>query len=302
MSTMFRYACTFIAAVVAVGCAGFEQALLPIGPSGSVSPASLLGNWTSSSSIGAGANACTNLQWRITGQQGNAVSGEFSAVCGSVAGSGTVTAQVNGNDVSYQLIGSATLAGGAPCTVSVTGTARIEGDTIRVPYAGSTCLGPAQGEEVLRRRTPEAPALPPPAGPAPAPAPGPIAPQPAPPSSAFHVEAGPTTCSRAERVVNATADEFPGLTAPRASEADAISASAELLRRMIWHLQLAGYPAGRQRNPSGAISNDKITIHCNGGWHAYDVFRDLGGVGRPTDVIFLEVFSPDTVADAGIPD
>ena len=29
---------------------------------------------------------------------------------------------------------------------------------------------------------------------------------------------------------------------------------------MIWHLHLAGFQAGRQRNPSGAISIDKLTI------------------------------------------
>jgi hypothetical protein len=302
MNPLARYACSIAVAALAGGCAGFEQALLPIAPSGAASPASLLGHWTSSSSIGAGLNSCTNLQWRITGQQGNAVSGDFSTVCGPVTASGTVSGQLNGNDVPYRLTGSATLAGGAPCPVSVSGTARLEGDSIRVPYSGSTCLGPAQGEEVLRRRVPDAPRPPSPPAPSPNPTPEPVAPPPAQPPSAFHVEAGPTTCSRAERVVNATADEFPGLTAPRASESDAVNASAELLRRMIWHLQLAGYQAGRQRNPSGAISNDKVTIHCNGVWHAYDLFRDLGGAGRPADVIFLEVFPPDPVADAGVPD
>ena len=31
---------------------------------------------------------------------------------------------------------------------------------------------------------------------------------------------------------------------------------------MIWHLRLAGFQAGRQKNPSGAISDDKLTIIC----------------------------------------
>ena len=76
----------------------------------------------------------------------------------------------------------------------------------------------------------------------------------------------------------------------------------ELLRRMIWHLQLAGYDAGRQRNPSGAISNDKLTVFINGSWHAYDCFRNLGTPGIPIDVIFLEVFPAGHVNDGGIPD
>jgi len=55
-----------------------------------------------------------------------------------------------------------------------------------------------------------------------------------------------------------------------------VAAAAELLRRAIWHLHLAGYQSGRQRNPSGAISNDKLTIAIDGAWRAYDIFMDMG--------------------------
>ena len=71
---------------------------------------------------------------------------------------------------------------------------------------------------------------------------------------------------------------------------------------MIWHLQLAGFQAGRQKNPSGAISGDKMTIFVDGAWHAFDVFRSVGTAGFATEVIFLEVFPPSTLADGGIPD
>ena len=71
---------------------------------------------------------------------------------------------------------------------------------------------------------------------------------------------------------------------------------------MIWHLQLAGFQAGRQRNPSGALSNDKLTVFADGAWHAYDVFNDLGAPGVPMKVQFWEVTPANYFADSGIPD
>jgi hypothetical protein len=298
---MKRVLLTFAAlaiALAATGCAQFEQALSTAGPSGVPSVASLHGTWTSSASIGAAASSCTNIQWKLTGQSGSAVSGEFSAVCGAYPVSGTVSGQMNGQDVPYQIAGWALLPTGN-CPYSISGTAHIEdNNTIRVPYSGSTCFGPLQGEEVLRRPVQPAPA------PAPAPSPTPV-PAPEPPAPAvnpFHIAAGPLAAWRAEQVVNATADEFPDLLSPRPTEADGIAAAQTLLRRMIWHLQLAGFQAARQRNPSGAISNDKMTIFIDGSWHGYDVFFDVGTPHQTLKVIFLEVFYADPQPDGGIPD
>lgn len=136
------------------------------------------------------------------------------------------------------------------------------------------------------------------------------APPPPPPSGgggggggnpSVHVPAGPLTEDRARDVVMATAKEFPGLTAVFDSDEGAVNAARELLLRTIWHLHLAGYDAGRQKNPSGAISDDKMTIFVNGAWHAYDIFS-LGFRGRATTVQFLEVGSPNPLAEGGIPD
>ena len=107
---------------------------------------------------------------------------------------------------------------------------------------------------------------------------------------------------RARQVVFATANEFPGLTAPRNTTDEGVAAAEQLLRRMIWHLQLAGFQAGRQRNPSGVLSNDKLTVFADGAWHAYDVFNDLGAPGVPMKVQFWEVTPPNYFADPGIPD
>ena len=99
----------------------------------------------------------------------------------------------------------------------------------------------------------------------------------------------------------ATAREFPHLTSVFGSEGEAVGAADQLLRRTIWHLQLAGYQASGQKNPSGAISSDKLTIFVNGGWHVYDVYS-LGVGGRATTVQFFEVPLPNPFARNLIPD
>jgi hypothetical protein len=116
-----------------------------------------------------------------------------------------------------------------------------------------------------------------------------------------HIEPGRATSDRARRVVFGTADEFPHLTAVFNSDGEALAAAEELLRRTIWHLQLAGFEAGRQRNPSSAISKDKMTIFADGRWGVYDVYS-LGYRGRATTVLFIEVPRPNHVPDEGIPD
>jgi len=111
-----------------------------------------------------------------------------------------------------------------------------------------------------------------------------------------HIPAGPPTAPRAEQVVSGTGREFPGLTAQGPSE----PAAEQLMLRMIWHLRLAGFQAGRQKNPSGAISGDKLSVFADGYWRAYDVVstRSAG----PLDVHFDEVFPANHVPDTGIPD
>jgi hypothetical protein len=73
-------------------------------------------------------------------------------------------------------------------------------------------------------------------------------------------------------VVFATAQEFPQLLQVFRTEDDASAAATEFLRRTIWHLQLAGYQAGRQKTSSGQISRNNLTIFIDGSWHVYKVF------------------------------
>jgi len=107
--------------------------------------------------------------------------------------------------------------------------------------------------------------------------------------------------SCAQDIVNGTAAEYPALTAVFGSDQAATDAATQLLLRIIWHLNKAGFTAGRQRNPSGIISGDKLTIFIGGSVHAYDVFS-LGFAGRATTVQFLEVFPPSYIAEGGLPD
>lgn len=146
-------------------------------------------------------------------------------------------------------------------------------------------------------RTPSPPPPPPPSpSPSPSPSPGGCG-----PNSAKHVPPGPLTEDKAREVTNATASEFPCYLAVFSTEAQALDAAETLLRRIIWHLEVYGFQADRQRNPSGLISKDKITILIGGTWRAFDIFT-LGYAGVATRMTWGEVFPADHVADSGIPD
>lgn len=148
--------------------------------------------------------------------------------------------------------------------------------------------GPWSGAAAFR--TPVAP--PPPPTPPPPPSGG---------GSVGHIPPGPLTRDGGWAVIKNTFDEFPRLHAVFSSTTEAELAAEQLLLHTIWHLQLYGFQAGRQRNPSGAISKDKLTLFIDGAWHSYDVYS-LGVAGRATTVQMLEVWPPNHVPDPGIPD
>lgn len=106
-----------------------------------------------------------------------------------------------------------------------------------------------------------------------------------------HLPAGPPTKDRAEQIVFGTGNEYPGLLAVFPTDSQAESAAEQLMLRTIWHLQLAGFQAGRQKNPSGTISKDKLTIFIDGGWHAYDIYT-LGFAGQATRITGLNEVTP----------
>ena len=111
-----------------------------------------------------------------------------------------------------------------------------------------------------------------------------------------HIPPGPPTEDRARDVVIGVGNEFQFLVRQNTDDS-----GEQLVLRMIWHLKLAGFNAGRQRNPSGLISRDKLTIVLiDGNQHTYDVYSTTGaGTG---DVHFTEVPIPNLVPDPGLPD
>lgn len=113
----------------------------------------------------------------------------------------------------------------------------------------------------------------------------------------------------AGQIVCGTANEFSALKAATVDLPTREANAVELLGRMIWHLQIpqgspaaVRFEAGRQRNPSGAISQDKLTVKINGIWRAYDVFLDYDNFTTPLVTVMNLVFPPDPVPDGGIPD
>jgi hypothetical protein len=290
------------------GC-GFEHERNVTGPSSSSSNASsdttssgngtYVGNWASQQFTIPSGTSCTNFQWTITSQSNASLAGTFTVDCsGNVTIEGNASGQLVGeNQVALTVSGTATIAGFLPCPFTLNGTGTLEDrTTLTIPYSGTTCLGPVSGTETLRKH--EEPAPPPPPPPAPEPPP----PPPPPPGNGYHVGPGPMSVARARQVLDATSAEFPWLSGPQPTQDASFNATAELLRRMIWHLQVAGYQAARQRNPSGGISKDKLTIFIDGQWHAYDVFIAVGTPGVPANINMLEVYPASPVADTGIPD
>ena len=147
MKNVFMALC--LAASAASACTGYERTST-LGPTPS-GVAGLLGNWTSSN-LTPGANACTDFKWNVTEQSGNAASGTFSATCaGDLKVAGTANGRLSGSIVTWNATATATVPGLPSCAITLTGTAALGVDSIRVPYSGDTCLGKVSGVEVLRK-------------------------------------------------------------------------------------------------------------------------------------------------------
>jgi hypothetical protein len=138
----------------------------------------LLGTWVSNEVQLPSASSCGHFQYQIASQTASSISGTFSAQCGTLNITGNASGQVNGTSVPLSISGVASMTGIPACAFSLSGTGTLEdnNNTLRIPYTGTTCLGPVHGTEVLHRPQPAS------QDPAPAPAPPP-APVPTPPPS-----------------------------------------------------------------------------------------------------------------------
>lgn len=147
-----KYALTALgfAALMTTGCLGYERETT-LGPT-STGIAALLGSWTSGSLVPQ-AGQCTDFKWDVTEQTGNSARGTFSATCaGDLRLNGTAEATVVGSLVNWSAQATASVPALASCPITLSGTAELQADSVRIPYSGTTCLGPVSGVETLRRR------------------------------------------------------------------------------------------------------------------------------------------------------
>ena len=138
------------AAVASTACFKITTSPTPITPASQL----LNGTWVTVESVpGQSINdSCTNFKWAVTEYTGSTAKGTFSARCyGNVDIAGSAQGTLSGVNITWSATATATLAGQPPCAISLSGVATLEADKIRIPYSGTTCLGPVSGTETLKR-------------------------------------------------------------------------------------------------------------------------------------------------------
>ena len=133
----------------AAGCTGFEHK----GTSGPTASGigALLGTWTSSNLIPS-QSACSDFKWNATQQTATSASGSFSASCaGDLKLTGTAQGTLSSSGITWSAQGNASALGLTSCAITLTGTAELGTDSIRIPYSGDTCLGKVSGVETMKR-------------------------------------------------------------------------------------------------------------------------------------------------------
>ena len=143
-----------VVAAVAAGCVEFSrQATSITSPSTAdlTSVSALAGTYRSITSIPS-PDSCTNFAWSVTEKTSNSAKGNFSATCqnNTLQVAGTAQGTQTGNNIAFQVNATATAAG-VSCAISLSGTAVVETNQVRVPYTGTSCFGNVSGTEILKR-------------------------------------------------------------------------------------------------------------------------------------------------------
>jgi hypothetical protein len=143
------------ASVLAAGCVQHSNMVdmpgNPTSPSGAPTGPSLIGLWTTATQ--SAGSTCQNFQFEITSQTSDAVAGTFSAMCAGYPIAGNASGTMNGNNVTINVSGAGSVSGVPVCPFQLTSNATIQdnGNTIVLPYSGTTCLGPISGSQTLHR-------------------------------------------------------------------------------------------------------------------------------------------------------
>ena len=119
---------------------------------------SLGGSWATTQSLpgasGSLNDSCVDFKWAVTQFSGTSGSGTFSATCmGNVKVTGTASASLTtATSATWSANAQGAAPGQPPCQVAISGTATLEADNrIKIPYSGTTCLGPVSGTEIIQR-------------------------------------------------------------------------------------------------------------------------------------------------------
>jgi len=154
----YMLACVAAVSIASAGCVGFDHSSSVTSPSTSTGIDALTGSWQSvqdaSGSIIPNPNTCTDFKWTASSQTATSAAGSFSASCNGVVFSGTANGTLTGTTVAWGANGTGTGASlpQSPCAITLTGTAELGTNSIRVPYTGSTCMGPVSGVQVLNKK------------------------------------------------------------------------------------------------------------------------------------------------------
>jgi len=142
------------ASLLAAGCVQHSNTVdmgSTTSPSGTPTGPSLIGLWTTATQ--SAGSTCQNFQFQITSQSANAIGGTFAATCAGYPVTGTANGSMNGNNVTINVSGAGAVSGVAVCPFQLTSNATLQdnGNTIVLPYSGTTCLGPISGSQTLHR-------------------------------------------------------------------------------------------------------------------------------------------------------
>lgn len=140
-----------LTAVMSAGCFSFASKTSPTSAS-----SQLGGTWLTTQSLpgasGSIQDSCTNFRWAVTEFTGTTGAGTFSATClGNVQVVGSARGTLVGTMVNWSANATGTPPGGPSCAIALSGSAILETNRIRIPYSGTTCLGPVSGTEILGR-------------------------------------------------------------------------------------------------------------------------------------------------------
>ena len=147
-------ACAVTACLAAAGCVGYESKTTTPNSPTSTSADALVGTWKSAStSIVPDPNSCTDFSWTPTQQSATSAVGSFTATCaGGLKASGTAGGTLSGTTITWSGQAIASTPEIPSCNVSLSGTAELGANSIRIPYSGNTCLGPVSGVEILNKK------------------------------------------------------------------------------------------------------------------------------------------------------